>query len=392
MAATFTPIFNRTNKSNKNGLYPIHVRVTLDRQTRYFNPGLPKIRKEHWLTKPKSNKWIKDSHPQHFEINKALSIELQELETYYNRLLTARIPVTFAKLKDFYARKGNKESFHIYVQHFLNTHRFKSPNTKKKYKTFQKHLYAFSNLCFHHLDEKVLVDFKDWLVDRNYVGSTIHKYLTPFKKIVKTALRKHYLMRDPFVDVVLDIPMHETKRIALTTDEVRSLVNLKFKGENEYLKRHRDVFVFMCSTGLYHKDAVQLTKECIKKTKEGIVLDGTRNKNGLQYLIPLFKVKTGERIFLKYLKEDKSAIFPFVTDQAFNRALKEIAGLAKIEKKITNKVARHTFTDLMISNGYPSQYVSKMLGHTQMTTVQVYYRINAEHMSINLKDFTSLDF
>ena len=393
MGATFTPVFNRTNAKNKSGYYSIHIRVTLDRQTKYLNPDLPKLKPEHWLTKPKANKWVKDTHPQHFEINRALRKEVDELYEYYNKLKAGRISVTFAKLKKYYDRKGNKESFIEYVDFYLKDTKFKKDGTRKKYRTFQLHITKhYPNLCFHHLDEQFLIDFKDLLLGKGLKGESVKKYIIPFKKIVRTAVKNHYILSDPFYDVQLDIPVEKPVRVSLTPEEIRKLLDLEFDLEQNHLARHRDVFVFMCCCGLYYKVVQTLTKDNLNKGKNGYIIEGDRLKTGVQFIIPIFKIKVGEELLTKYTAMDNHFLFPTITEPAFNRALKEIAALAGIEKNITNKVARHTFTDLMISKGFPRQFVSKMLGHKKEQTTQIYYEMNAYHMAGGLDSFDDVVF
>ena len=59
-----------------------------------------------------------------------------------------------------------------------------------------------------------------------------------------------------------------------------------------------------------------------------------------------------------------------------NSYLKEIADLCGIEKNLTFHLARHTFaTTVTLCNGVPLETVSKMLGHSKITTTQVYAKV-----------------
>ena len=65
-----------------------------------------------------------------------------------------------------------------------------------------------------------------------------------------------------------------------------------------------------------------------------------------------------------------------------NAYLKEIAGLCGIEKNLTTHTARHTFaTTVTLENGVPIETVSKMLGHTKITTTQIYARVKRKKIS-----------
>ena len=59
-----------------------------------------------------------------------------------------------------------------------------------------------------------------------------------------------------------------------------------------------------------------------------------------------------------------------------NAYLKELADICGITKNITTHMARHTFaTTITLSNGVPIETVSKMLGHTNIKTTQIYAKI-----------------
>ena len=69
-------------------------------------------------------------------------------------------------------------------------------------------------------------------------------------------------------------------------------------------------------------------------------------------------------------------LLPVISNQRLNSYLKEIADLCGIEKNMTFHLARHTFaTTVTLAKGVPMETVSKMLGHTNLKTTQIYARI-----------------
>lgn len=68
-------------------------------------------------------------------------------------------------------------------------------------------------------------------------------------------------------------------------------------------------------------------------------------------------------------------LFPVLSNQKTNSYLKEIADLCGIKKNLTFHMARHTFATMSLSKGVPMESVSKMLGHTNIKTTQIYARI-----------------
>lgn len=75
-----------------------------------------------------------------------------------------------------------------------------------------------------------------------------------------------------------------------------------------------------------------------------------------------------------------------LSNQKLNSYLKEIADLCGIEKNITFHLARHTFAMTMtLAKGVPIETVSKMPGHTNIVTAQIYARITNDKIGRNMQ-------
>ena len=113
-----------------------------------------------------------------------------------------------------------------------------------------------------------------------------------------------------------------------------------------------------------------------------------RQKTDTPVNVPLLKIPLA--ILKKYEgRLPKGELLPVLSNQKLNSYLKEIADLCGINKNITFHVARHTFaTTTTLSKGVPIETVSKMLGHTNIETTQIYARITNEKIR---KDMSSLE-
>ena len=75
--------------------------------------------------------------------------------------------------------------------------------------------------------------------------------------------------------------------------------------------------------------------------------------------------------------EQKGSLLPVISNQKMNAYLKEIAFLAEVNKNLTFHIARHTCaTTVWLANGVPIETVSKMLGHKDIRTTQIYAKGN----------------
>lgn len=210
------------------------------------------------------------------------------------------------------------------------------------------------------------------------------KHLERLKKMMNLALRLEWIDKDPFVRFKLKFTKYQ--QAFLSQSELEVLVSGRLSKEVH--RKTRDVFVFACYTGLSYIDVKLLCDDHIVR---GIDRDywifTKREKNDESVKIPLLD-KPFE--ILKKYEQDcnnrKEALLPVFTNQKINKYLKEIASILKINKKLTFHVARHTFaTTVTLSNGVPIETVSKLLGHTKLSTTQIYARVIEQKVSSDMR-------
>ena len=109
-----------------------------------------------------------------------------------------------------------------------------------------------------------------------------------------------------------------------------------------------------------------------------------RIKTEVPVNVPLLEVPM--RLIKKYEPLRKgNLVFPVYSNQKSNDYLKEIATLCDIHKDVTFHVARHTFaTTVTLENGVPIESVSKMLGHTNVQTIQIHARITERKINLDM--------
>ncbi len=78
-------------------------------------------------------------------------------------------------------------------------------------------------------------------------------------------------------------------------------------------------------------------------------------------------------------------LLPVLSNQKTNAYLKEIGNICGIKKNLTTHLARHTFATLMLNNGVPIETVSKMLGHTNLKTTQIYAKVLSSKVSNDMQ-------
>ena len=145
------------------------------------------------------------------------------------------------------------------------------------------------------------------------------------------------------------------------------------------LEMVRDLFIFACYSGLSYIDLYHLKPSNLVLGIDGEYWIRTkRQKSNENVIVPILP-KALEMI-QKYKGDPRSlangTVFPPISNQKMNAFLKEIAEICGIFKHLTFHLARHTFaTTITLSNGVPIETVSKMLGHTKISTTQIYSKV-----------------
>lgn len=203
----------------------------------------------------------------------------------------------------------------------------------------------------------------------------IMKHIERLQKVVNLAIKLDHIAKDPFkmYQRHMEKPMH----VYLTMGEIEAIQQVELEKEGHQLVR--DMFIFGCFTGLAYVDLQALQPEDIVIGLDRMLwISNVRRKSGQPFKVPLLPV--AHEIFMKYQNDPRSlkrnACFPKFSAQKINSYLKEIAAQAGVKKNLTYYVARHTFaTTVTLSNGVPIESVSKMLGHTKLTTTQIYAKV-----------------
>lgn len=138
------------------------------------------------------------------------------------------------------------------------------------------------------------------------------------------------------------------------------------------------LIVFYRFTGLAFCDIKSLKRSDITTDADGNMwIRKHREKTGELSVIPLLDVP--RRLIEKYSNHPKvmlgGVVLPVISNQRMNAYLKEVADLAKINRRLTSHIGRHTFATLSLSNHVPIESISKMLGHSDIRTTQIYAKM-----------------
>ncbi len=174
----------------------------------------------------------------------------------------------------------------------------------------------------------------------------------------------------------------------LSQRELELIENTYFKSER--LERIKDIFIFSCYTGLSYIDVKQLTvHQIVKGIDNNYWIYTKREKTNETVKVPILPKALDIVEKYKTISDGigSELLLPLYSNQKTNSYLKEIAKACGIRKNITFHVARHTFaTTVLLSNGVPIETVSKLLGHTKLSTTQIYARVLEHKISEDIQN------
>ena len=383
MSSTFRILFLlRKTKLNKEGYGKIVIRVTINGEVTEFSSKLA-VKPEDW--NPKAGKMLGKTKVAK-EINNSLNQILIHLNDKFKTLIDREGNVTPEKLRDAYLGLEDKKYtilnlFDDKIEekkklvgvsiHELTVEKYQC--TRSKLAEYIKTHYHTSDLPIKEIGYSFIMDFDLFLRSEYKCGdNTVVRHLRYLKQITTDAFKRHYITVDPFGDITLT--SKKGKRNYLSEEELKIILNKKFGSET--LEQVRDVFVFCCFTGLAYVDVFNLTMSDIVENGKGdkfIIKD--RTKTGVESYVPL--LETPLKILEKYKQRDlkNNRLLPIGACQNMNIYIKEIAAICGINKNLSTHCGRHTFATLMLTKGISIESISKMLGHTDVRTTQIYAKI-----------------
>jgi site-specific recombinase XerD len=212
-------------------------------------------------------------------------------------------------------------------------------------------------------------------------ANSVYSYFNKFRAAVKQAFEEGLLTQNPCRGIVAEI--EETRREFLTLAEVNCLV--KTDCDIPVLK---NATLFSVLTGLRFSDIESLTWEKVRDTEKGTVLHFNQNKTGGVEYQP---ISAQARAFMGERNTPESLVFTgLVYSDTTNIRLERWILRAGITKRITFHCFRHTYATLQLSGGTDLYTVSKMLGHKDIKTTQIYAKIVDEKKD-DTKDKIILD-
>lgn len=330
-------------------------------------------------------------------------------EGFRSKGIVYSVEMLVEKIKELKQQTTKREDPSNLVYDFIDRYISEHELTRVKgslvvYKSLKKHLKNYqiktkTNIRFDKIDYSFMHAFQNFLIGWEEVHETtgtvktlnnitIGKQLSTLKTFLGYAKRQGIKVNDGFKD--FSIKKDKLEVIALTQEELDLLFNFNL-SKNKRLDHVRDVFCFSCVTGFRFSDLQQLRREHIKEMEIRLTIKKTKEPS----IVPLNSYS--KAILKKY--EDLASPIPMISNQKFNKYIKELCKLSGINdpieiirykgamkqstiyrkyEVISAHTGRKTFATLSLEKGIPAETVMKITGHADYKSFQRYVKVTEE--------------
>ena len=390
--STFKVLFYVNGSKEKNGIVPIMGRVTINGSVAQFscNQNIPKT-----LWDAKGNR-AKGKSIEARDINHALDNIKAQIIKHYQRISDREAYVTAEMVRNAYQGIGSEyetllgafDKDNATFQKRVGTDRVKATymarvRARNHVAAFIKANYKRSDLSMLELTPDFIKEFAVFLsTDRGLQNGSIWTNCMWLKGVVMRAHFNGLIPRNPFAQFHISPNIKE--REYLTEEELKTLMTHEFVDAK--LSYIRDIFVFASFTALSFVDVKELTTDDIVEVNGEKWILSKRHKTKIPFQVKLLDIPL--QIIKRYeeFQTDKS-VFPNLNYWSICKPLKKMIKECGITKDISFHCARHGFATLALSKGMPIESVSRVLGHTNIVTTQLYAKITTQKIDHDLTMF-----
>ena len=383
MRSTFKILlYINRNKIKADGTTTVMCRITIDGKNSSLSTGIY-CTPENWNSKKAKTNDDK--------ADKYLLKLRQRIEQTYDELLKSQGIVSAELLKNTVVGV-NTTPQHLLQAGAIERERLRlryieinSTSTYRQSKTTHSNLRDFiqsrrmDDIMFTDITHEFGESFKLFLKrDLGYKPSHVNHCLTWLNRLIYIAVDQDVLRCNPLEEVEYE-KKEPPKLLHITREELKQIMSIALPYEKQELIRR--AFIFSCMTALAYVDIYELYPYHIAKTVAGRKYIRTnRRKTAVEAFIPLHPV--AEQILSLYnTTDDSKPIFPLPVRDKVWYDLQEIAFLAGLKGGLSYHQSRHTFGTLTLSAGIPIESISKMMGHTNISSTQVYAKVTDQKIS-----------
>lgn len=389
-------LYLKKSSLDKSGKAPIMGRITLNNSMSQFScklsctPGLWNPRESRLDSKSREA----------VETNQKIEKLLLAVHSAFDSLVERKKPFNAESVKNLYqGSMGAQMTLLALLDRHMEELKVRvgidvAPTTLATYKythrslgKFIKKKFRTKDVAFGQLNEQFVREYQDFvLLEQGYSMESVRHYLAILKKICKIAFKEGISEKLHFAHYKLP-KQKETTPKALSRESFEKIRDLAIDPNRHSHLLTRDLFLFACYTGTSYADVVRITNENLFTDEEGnLWLKYRRKKTDFQARVKLLP----EAIALldKYKDENRASLFPIQSAEVVQLNMRGLRIMADVKPPISYHSGRHSFASLItLEEGVPIETISRMLGHSNVRTTQVYARVTPKKLFDDMDKF-----
>lgn len=399
----------RTHQQDQTGHCPLYIRVIKDRKAKFISVGV-KLKESEW---DETKQRVKKNHPNSTRMNASIAQKIADAEGQVADLERKVKTVSAKKLKE--AIKG-KEVPNYFDYAYKRCEKIRGNVSVGTYRNYVQYHKKFENwlgtkdVYFDDITVSLLTDYMAYMVNELGNGQTTQRYsimilAIMFKEAIKEDIIPEYMY--PFSKLTLK--KNTAPRIFLKKEQITAFAEYPVK-EGSLMEIAKDMFLFsIYAGGLRFGDVVELQHKHFLEADAKIkkTINKTVNRTKAEHQFKIGKVALD--IIEKYKKENANPtdfIFPIIknkelylknkeyrheikekANKSMNFQIKRIAKALELPSDTSFHISRHSFATNALNNGMRIEHVSKLMGHQDIRTTQIYAKILGEELDKAVDDF-----
>jgi len=411
MIPVHTSVILDTRRPLKDGTYPVKLRITYQRQRKYYNTNYNLCEEDFSKTqgeKPKG-KYKEISISLNATEQKAIAV-IDKLSSFtfegfekkfLNRSTCDEVFSTYEHKIEKLRREGQagtastyESAYYSFLSYFLNEApvSFKGIPLKEVKKRREDLLKKKKPLSFSAVTVEFLSGYEKWMLGRGKTLTSVSMYVRTLRTLFNDVIASGDISNElyPFGKRLYKIPAGKSVKKSLVLSDIEKIFSYNATSDSEAKARDLWIFSYLCN-GINVKDVARLKyKQLSKETITFIRAKTERtSKHDLKTIVAM-RTPEIDQVIEKWGNKPALAdtfVFPILresltpeeelatvrqTTKTINKYIKRVAASVGIEKNVTTYTARHSFSTVLKRAGAPIEFISESLGHSNLKTTESY--------------------
>lgn len=389
-------LYLKKTAPDKQGKTPIMGRITVNRTMAQFSCKLS-CTPDLW--NPRESR-LNGKSKEAVEVNAKIDKLLLAVNTAFDNLVNRKADFEAKDVKDLF--QGSMETQMTLLKTFgkmcdelkerIGVDRAEGTYSKYYYTRkiiaeFVKYKFKTEDVAFGQLTEQFIRDFQEYVTDtKGQSLQSVRHYLALLKKACRIAFKEGYSEKHYFCHYKLPEQKKSTPK-ALTRADFIKIRDLDIPERRRSLRLTRDLFLFACYTGTAYADTVSVTEENLFRDDNGdLWLKYHRKKNEMLARVKL--LPEAIELLEKYRDDTRETLLPPQDYRVLRMNMKSLRVLADLSMDLVYHVGRHSFASLVtLEEGVPIETISRMLGHSNIRTTEIYARVTPKKLFEDMERF-----